>query len=135
MLDMNFWFLALEPFPVLSGSHLQVVYASPQNVAGDATWLSVTCRSIWILICFEFRRPCINLTFQICNIEAALLEAAKVCCMWLTLPVSCIQGVIGGLCQCSPKVSFSIQSFHSLHPKKTCLRGLIWSIYWQYLRD
>eukprot|EP00434_Breviolum_minutum_P020268 symbB.v1.2.017876.t1/scaffold1334.1/size124731/10 len=40
----------------------EVVYASPQNVAGDTTWLSV-------------------------------------CCMWLTLPVSCIQGVIGGLCQ------------------------------------
>lgn len=40
----------------------EVVYASPQNVTGDASWLSV-------------------------------------CCMWLTLPVSCVQGICGGLCQ------------------------------------
>lgn len=39
-----------------------IVAAPLQNVAGDATWISV-------------------------------------CCMWLTLPISCIQGVIGGLCK------------------------------------
>jgi len=39
-----------------------VVRAPLQNVAGDATWISVFC-------------------------------------MWLTLPISCIQGIIGGLCK------------------------------------
>lgn len=34
--------------------------------------------------------------------------------MWLTLPVSCIQGVIGGLCQCSPKAS---------------KKGLVWEVW------
>ncbi|CAK9012102.1 unnamed protein product [Durusdinium trenchii] len=53
---------ALLKTPAGWGDINEVVYAPPQNVAGDATWLSVFC-------------------------------------MWLTLPISCVQGIIGGLCQ------------------------------------
>ena len=45
-----------------------IVNAPLENVAGDATWISVIC-------------------------------------MWLTLPLSCIQGIIGGLCNLSKRTN------------------------------
>ena len=111
----RFWFYLVP--------QLQVVYASPQNVAGDTTWLSVTW-SIWILIDLFW---VLTASWKTLKKTSAFPDLQRSCqgvlhvahfarqlhpgCHWRSLPVQ-PQGI----------------------QKRTCLRGLIQSI-WHCLRD
>ena len=85
---------------------MQVVYASPQNVTGDASWLSVKR----LALIFAVQSPATPdllaksalLGFSMLHVSKPR-KSPKVCCMWLTCPVSCVQGICGGLCQCKPE--------------------------------